>query len=266
MAKLLMLIRFRLRLIRLALHLAPIAGGSGEESEEEAAEEEGSEEETAEEDSEEPGSEAEEEESASGADKSEPDWKKMARKHEREAKKARKERDENAKKLKDREDADKSEQEKAIDEAKKTARTEAETSFETERRKDRLELATTKLAAKGVTIGEGDDAKTVKFADPEDALVHLERDIRNGDLDNEDIFDENGKVRSDQLEEALTDLLSRKPHLAASEAGRAKVTGTADARKGSAPKTESSMEDEMKKVRRNKGGAAAPQYAVGRQV
>ena len=179
-------------------------------------------------------------------------WKQYTRKWERESKNVRKERDELAQKLKAREDADRSEQEKAIEEAEQRTRKDVTSSFETERRKDRLEVAATKIAAKGLKIGTGDDAKKVRFADPDDALLHLERDIRTGDLDPEQIFDANGRVRTDQLQEALTDLLARKPHLAADTGSRKVVAGTADAGKGAPTTTETTVEDQLKKIRRHK--------------
>lgn len=245
LARLLALLRFRASLVRVSLRMRPIAGASGEEDEEK--EEETEEEDDAE--KEEKEEKTEDEEKPSG----EPDWKRMARKHEREAKRARKERDDLDKKLKERADADQTEQEKALEEARKSTREELEGKHQQERRQDRLEVATTKLAARGLKIGKGDDAKTVRFADPDDALVHLERDIRNGDLDADDIFDDNGRVKTDALADALTDLLDRKPHLAAE--GKKKVDGSADARKGSAAKEDSTVEDHLKKIRRHKQAA-----------
>ena len=65
--------------------------------------------------------------------------------------------------------------------------------------------------------------------------------IRNGDLDEDDLFDDKGKVDSDALTEALGELIDAKPHLVAgasngggsgSGAGR-KVKGSADGGKGS---------------------------------
>lgn len=145
------------------------------------------------------------------------DWKAHARKHEREAKKARKERDELERKLKERDDANKSEQEKAIEKAREEARTEALTASQKERRNDRLEVAVTRNAAK-------------TFADVDDALVHVQRAIAAGDIDEDDIFDSEGKVQTEALKTALDELLERKPHLKATP-GR--VAGDADAGRGS---------------------------------
>lgn len=260
LAILLMLIRFRVRMVRHVLTMFPIAGGAPENDD--GAADKGGDDDSAgkaatgddDADSDDDDGDSDDDSAGKAPAAAEPDWKRMARKHEREAKKARKDVEQLNARLQAREDADKSEQEKAIEEAEQRARTELEGKFDKERRQDRLELATTKIASKGLKIGTGDDAKTVKFADPDDALLHLERDIRNGDLDPEDIFDSNGRVRNDQLEEALTDLLSRKPHLAA-DTGRKVVAGTADAGKGSPAKTDSTVEDHLNKIRRHKRAA-----------
>jgi hypothetical protein len=190
-----------------------------------------------------------------GAGKSEPDWKREARKHERREKAERKAREEAERKLKEREDADKSDQEKAIDEAKKAARAEAETEFETSRRQDRLEVAVTRVAAKGVTIKDGDGTKTARFADAEDALVHLERAISRGDVESDELFDNEGKVKSSELQSALADLLAEKPHLIAADNGGAtsrKVEGDADAGKGKG--ADGDKEDMNALIRKQRAG------------
>jgi hypothetical protein len=252
-----MVIKFRTRMVRYALTAFPIAGGAGTDGADDAGDkdkdDDAADKADADDDAGDDDADADDDGGKAPA-AAEPDWKRMARKHEREAKKARKEVETLNSRLQARDDADKSEQEKAIEEAEQRARTEAEGKFDKERRQDRLELATTKIAAKGLKLGTGDDAKTVRFADPDDALLHLERDIRNGDLDPEDIFDSNGRVRNDQLEDALTDLLSRKPHLAA-DTGRKVVAGTADAGKGTAAKTDSTVEDHLNKIRRHRRAA-----------
>ncbi|MGZ6587875.1 MAG: hypothetical protein ACXVHX_26695 [Solirubrobacteraceae bacterium] len=154
------------------------------------------------------------------------DWKAMARKHEGRAKKSQKELEELKTRLQEIEDSNKSEGEKALAKAREEARAEAKAEAEAERRDDRLELATTRLAAKGVEV----DDKTVKFADPEDAHVFIERAIARGDLDADDIFDSEGKVQTDALSGALADLLKRKPNLAAD--GTPAPAGDSDAGKG----------------------------------
>lgn len=186
------------------------------------------------------------------------DWKRQARKHERAAKKALDRAAKLDKQLQDRTAADQSEHEKAIEEARKSARSELQAQHDAERRQDRLEAATARTAGKGLKVGTGDNIKTVRFADPDDALLHLEREMRNGDLDPDDIFDATGRVRADALEEALADLLERKPHLGAAATaggnggGTRKTSGSADGGKGGPSKTDSSVDDEFNKIRRHK--------------
>jgi hypothetical protein len=164
-----------------------------------------------------------------------PDWKAESRKHERRAKQERKAREELERKLKERDDADKSEQEKAIEKAREEAKTEALTESQKERRNDRLEVAVARNAAK-------------TFADVDDALVHIKRAIDNGDVDEDDIFDSEGKVQTEALKTALDDLLERKPHLKATP-GRA--AGSADAGRGSGSgksADDMSIDDHLKAV------------------
>lgn len=163
--------------------------------------------------------------------KPEDDWQAKARKHERDLKKERKVREETERKLKEREDADKSEQEKAIEAARDEARKEAMAEADKERRADRLESAVTRLALRGIERGEGDDAKTIKFADSEDALLRVERAISRGDIDVEEIYDSEGKVNTDALTTALGEILERNPHLAANGSGPP-PPGDPDTRKG----------------------------------
>lgn len=163
-----------------------------------------------------------------GSGSGETDWKAQARKHERRAKQERKAREEAERKLREREDANKSEHEKALEKAREEAKREALTEAEKERRADRLEVAVTRLAARGVKVGDKDG---VKFADPEDALIYLERAIAKGDVDEDDIYDGDGKVQTDALATALGELLDRKPNLAAAS-GTGKPSGSSDAGKG----------------------------------
>lgn len=139
-----------------------------------------------------------------------------------ELKRERKQREELERKLKEREDGDKTEQEKAIDDAKAEVRAEVEA----ERRHDRLEVAVTRLAAR-------------TFADTEDALIHLERAIKAGDVDQDDIFDSDGRVQTDAVKTALTELLERKPHLAAGDG--TPPPGDSDAGKGRGSKGAEAM-------------------------
>lgn len=70
------------------------------------------------------------------------------------------------------------------------------------------------------------EAKAAKlFADPEDARTLLASKV-------EDFLD-NGKVDTDAIEEALADLLKKKPHLAAQSGGRFAGGADGGARKGS---------------------------------
>lgn len=194
-----------------------------------------------------------------GEEKTAEDYRKELRTYERNAKRASakkdKEMEELRKKLSEREDADKSEQEKAVEKAREEAKAEALTSIQKERRTDRLEAAVTRMAAKGVTIGEGDDAKTFKFADPEDALVFIERMISRGDLDEDEIFDDEHKVKPDALTAALVELAKDKPRLAADADNNGGVSGDAGAGKGSGGTSEEDMspEDHLKAIQaRNK--------------
>lgn len=166
-----------------------------------------------------------------GAGKGEPDWKAESRKHERRAKAEKKRADELDAAQKERDKANQTDHEKAVATAREEAKAEALSEADVERRSDRLEVAVTRLAAKGVKVGTGDTAKTLKFSDPEDALVFIERAVAKGDLDSDDIFDKDGKVQTEAVTTALADLLQRKPNLAADANGRA--TGSSDAGKGS---------------------------------
>ena len=174
--------------------------------------------------------EVEETESKASDSEEKIDWKSMARKHEREARKARREREEFEARLRERESADQTDHEKAVAAAREEGERKAREESLKELRSDRLEVATTRLATKGVKVGE----ETVKFADPDDAIVHLERAIRRGDLDEDEVFDEKGKIQTEALATALAELLSSKPHLSAtSQAGNRQRVGSADAGKGS---------------------------------
>lgn len=159
------------------------------------------------------------------------DWQTKSRKNETRAKKAEREAAELRDRLAKIEGESKSEHEKALEQARKEARDEALSEAEKDRRHDRLEVASTRLAARGFAVGDGDDAQTLRFADPDDALVYIERAIRSGDVDEADIFDDDGKVQADALQTALADILNNKPHLRASE-DRGKPKGNPDTRRG----------------------------------
>jgi hypothetical protein len=165
------------------------------------------------------------------------DWKAKSRKNETRAKKAEREAKEAKEALAKREEADQTESEKAVAKAKEEGRKEALTEAEKERRADRLEVAVTRLASKGIKIGEGDEAKMVRFADSEDALLHVERAISRGEVDAADIYDDEGKVKADALTAELAQLLERKPHLAAGK-GETPKPGDPDFRKGDPAKND----------------------------
>ena len=156
------------------------------------------------------------------------DWKTIARKHERAAKRRQKRIEELEQKLREHEDKNKSEIEKQLEKARQEAREEALREAEQERRRDRLEVAITRAASKGIKVGD----KTMRFADPEDAQVHIERMISRGDLDADELFDDDGKVVADELASALRELAEQKPHLLAGDGDRL-VSGKSDAGRGS---------------------------------
>lgn len=244
------LIRHRLRMIWLGLTLKPIAGADDGVATDAEAQADGETDESA---------EGEDQDAESGQDKVDhsdrPNWESESRKHERAAKRERKAREAAERKLREMADADKSEQEKAIEKAREEARTAALAEADSERRSDRLEVAVTRLAAKGVEVGE-EDAKSVRFADAEDALVNVERLLATGDVDSEDIFDGEGKVQTEALGQALAGILQRKPHLAAGEGEKPKPKGDADAGKGSSGGKsidDLTAEEHFQRIRRHKG-------------
>ena len=163
----------------------------------------------------------------------ETDWKAYARKHERLSKKASKQVEDLQAELAKAKEATQTEQEKALEQARKEAAEEARSEVTAELRKERLQAAVARTAA-------------TKFADVDDAIRLL-------DLD-DDIFDEDGKVNTDNLKSALDDLLERKPHLAASPIGK-KPAGDADAGKGSGGAKsleDMSVEEHLEAIRRTK--------------
>jgi hypothetical protein len=170
---------------------------------------------------------------------------------ERRAKNAEKEKKALEAKLKEFEDRDKTEQEKAIEKARKDAETEVTSKYETQRRDDKIESAVTKLALGGFKVGEGDDQKTLKFADIDDAQLRLDRALRNGDLSYDDIYSD-GKVDRDAVRDFLTEVLEEHPRLqdggGGASSGR-RVEGGADAGKGKGggggQKTAAQLAEEM---------------------
>jgi len=164
----------------------------------------------------------------------ETDWKAYARKHERLSKKASKQVEDLQAELAKAKEATQTDQEKALEQARKEAADEARNEVVGELRKERLQAAVARSAAG-------------KFADVDDAIKLL-------DLEDDDIFDEDGKVNADNLKSALDDLLDRKPHLAASPLGK-KPAGDADAGKGqggSKSLEDMSVEEHLEAIRRTK--------------
>jgi hypothetical protein len=199
----------------------------------------------------------ENEDAGAGADgsdgKPEKDWRKELRRYERTTERKRdrdkKELKEAQDKLKEREDEDKSEQEKAVEKAKEEGRSEALTEAEKDRRADRLESACVRQAAKKIDVGEGDEKKKVRFEDPEDFEVFLQRKIAKGDLDLEELFGDDGKIKADVLAEVAKEILEDRPRLAEdSGAGKEKKTpeGGADGGKGKESGGEPSVADLVK--------------------
>jgi hypothetical protein len=188
---------------------------------------------------------------AEGKEKDAEYWREQHRRYERTIKRKRtrdkQELKEAKDKLKEREDEDKSEQEKAVEKAREEGKTEALTTAEKERRKDRLESAVTRAAGKKIKIGEGDDAKEVRFEDPEDAEVFLQRKIAKGDLDEDDLYDSDGKVKAEVVAEALQEILEEKPRLAedsgSGEPEKKTAKGGVDQRKGDGSEAGKDLEE-----------------------
>lgn len=83
------------------------------------------------------------------------------------------------------------------------------------------------------------EAKAAKlFADPEDAVALLGRRVEE--------FIDDGKVDTDEITEALEELLKKKPHLAAATAKRFQGGADGGARKGSKP--DQLTRDDLKKM------------------
>lgn len=128
-----------------------------------------------------------------------------ARKHENRAKAEKTAREKAEGELEKLRNASKSAEEKALDKARKEAKAEAETEHSKELREVRLEVAVAKRAR--------------DLADVDDVVLNIERAINSGELAEDDIFDNEGKVQAKALKKALDDLLERKPHLKAGANG-----------------------------------------------
>lgn len=150
------------------------------------------------------------------------DWQTKYRKSERQrkritdqAKRDAEERDALKAKLADIEASNLSETEKAIAKAREEAAAEVTGKHEEERRADRIESAVTLLSLKGFKAKDADGHDVeLRFADPDDAQLRLDRALRNGDLDYADIY-KDGKVDRPAVTEFLTEVLEEHPRLRA---------------------------------------------------
>jgi hypothetical protein len=213
----------RLRLLRLALTMQPIAGGApdgddagdgdGGGDADGGGADDGADDDAGADDGD------------SGADTT--DWKAEARKHEKRAKQAAARAAKFEADAKKAADAAKTDQEKALDKAREEARAEATAEAQKALRKERLTAAVARHAAG-------------KFADVDDAIRLL-------DVEDDDIFDDDGTVQTEPLKQALGDLLEAKPHLAA---GTGKPQGDAGGGKGNSGKDldEKSADDFLKDI------------------
>lgn len=101
-------------------------------------------------------------------------------------------------------------------------------------RADAEKTATAK-ANKRIIRAELKAAASGKLADPSDAMVFI-------DVDQFEV-DTNGDIDPDEIAEAITDLITRKPHLAARATQRFQGTGDGGSRNGGKPKQISSREE-----------------------
>jgi len=191
----------------------------------------------------------------------EPDWKREARKHENRAKKLARENERFKREQEEHRKQQQSDHERAIEEARAEGERKARETAERERRADRLENAVIRTAAKGVTIKDGDEEQTIRFQDPEDAMLHLERAISRDEVDGDDIFNDQGRVNNDAVAEALADLLKAKPYLRAGDEGEKpkppQPQGSANGGEGSGDSEDGkaledmSPDDHFRRIRRN---------------
>lgn len=157
------------------------------------------------------------------------DWKAEARKHEDRSKSHKARADKAEADLKKIQDANKSEQQKAIDDAVNKAKSETATGFRTS-----IAQAEVKAAATGM----------LEYPDTAWDLLKLDVDK---------LFDEDNEIDSKQITEAIEKLLKDRPKLAAGAAS--KTSGGADGGKGSkeSPSQEDmSVEDHLKDVQTKK--------------
>ena len=240
--KLLDLIRFRLRTLAFALTVKPVVGAAGDDDKEEEEEEQKADEKDDKE-ADEKDEKADEKDDADDDDddaaavKEPPDaeeWKRLARRSQKAHKRLEEKYNKLAAKDQQRTEAEKTAHQKELDEARKEVEESLGRKHELERRQDRLESAATLMATRGVKVGKDDKQRTVKFNDPDDALVHLERAIAKGDVDGDELFDKEGKVDKTALSAALAELLGDKPHLGVeSKPRKSQSAGDGDGGKGS---------------------------------
>ncbi len=185
------------------------------------------------------------------------DWRAKARKHERDAKKLREENEALKAAQAEADKAKMSEHELALAKAREDATAEVTTKFEAQQRTDRIENAVTKLALRGFKAKDGDKEVTLKFADPDDAQLRLDRALRNDEIAYDDIYAD-GKVRTDAVTAFLTELLEEHPRLRAQDGngngGGKKVDFDAGKGSGSGRKDLESMspDDHLKEIQGRK--------------
>lgn len=180
--------------------------------------------------------------------------KRMSRRHERRAKAEKKRADRLQAEL-DKARGKKGKSDDGDDSDEEDELKERREALDEERRSFRLEQAVDRAARKGLKVEIDGKEKTVKFTDADDALAQIERQISRGDLDAGELFDDDGRVNREALEEALTDLAEDKPHLvgAAANGTRQKGKGDGGKGKGAAKSAEDlSIEELDKKVRSTK--------------
>jgi hypothetical protein len=247
---LLELIRFRLRMLLFAFTVKPIAGGSPEGDDKEAdkdadtpdPKDDADADKDKDADKPDPKDDADKEDEDDDEELDKPvtkkpdeaEWRRLARKAQRDHARLKEKFDKLQQQDNARTEKEKSEHQKELDKVRDDTKAELTRLHEQERRQDRLESATTLMASRGVKVGEGDKERSIKFNDPDDALVNLERAIKRGDVDGEDVFDKEGKVDKKALQAALAQLLEDKPHLGKETKSRkSESAGDGDQGKGS---------------------------------
>jgi hypothetical protein len=120
-------------------------------------------------------------------------------------------------------------QDKAIATARAEAAGEVTTKYEQKIRAGNLKLAVLEIASDdGVKLGEGDKAKTVKFAKSSDVLMWVKHQIAEGVMDEADIYGEDGSVNKAALTAALADLAESRPGWLSGAATRTSGTPAGD--------------------------------------